>query len=69
MMHRRLEPALISNGPPLEQGRDHVVAVFENIREDIQPLTDNALHRMPAAFDARIKVLDDGDWRVRGNNG
>lgn len=63
--HRRLVPARLALLAPLQQRRDQVVPVLEDIRLHQQILAHRALDRVPAPVKQRIDVLDNNGWRMK----
>jgi hypothetical protein len=53
-------PAILSENAPLQQGRDDIVPIFEDVRFYHKVFAGHALDRVASAVNERLQILDDG---------
>ena len=57
--HGRLPPLLFSENSPLQDGRDNIVPVLENVRLNNEIFANDAFYWISPAIDQWLQVFDD----------
>src|SRR5256886_10052598 len=65
--HRLPPPRPFPTTTPLQNRRNDVVAVLENVGFDYQIFAHNALDRRTAAINQRLQVVDQHRWKRPGH--
>jgi hypothetical protein len=65
--HRRFPPCPLANNTPLQNRRNNVVSILENVGFDNQIFAHDALDRGTAAINQRLHVVDHHRWKRPGH--
>src|SRR5262249_59513737 len=60
---RRSPPRSLANHTPLQNRRDNIVTILENVGFDYQIFANDALDRRTPAINQRLHVVDDHRWK------
>jgi hypothetical protein len=65
--HRGFPPHTLANNTPLQNRRNNVVTILENVGFDDEIFTHDALDWGTAAINQRLQVVDHNRWKPAGH--